>query len=116
MFLIFFLKNPKIAKINENLKNMFFDIFASFLAFSASSLSHVCGVTMNISLSSKYLEIEKYREIRNSYFLSVRKWNESRHLVFWSLGTLTRFKTVPGITSMVLASQLELVPDEEWWL
>jgi len=31
------LKNPKIAKNNENPKNIFFNIFASFLAFSASS-------------------------------------------------------------------------------
>jgi hypothetical protein len=29
------LKNPKIAKNNENPKNTFFNIFVSFLAFSA---------------------------------------------------------------------------------
>jgi len=32
-----FLKNPKIAKNNENPKKIVFYIFASFLAFSASS-------------------------------------------------------------------------------
>jgi hypothetical protein len=31
------LKNQKIVKNNKNPKNMFFNIFASFLAFSASS-------------------------------------------------------------------------------
>jgi len=36
--LIKFLKNPKIAKNNDNPKKyVFFYIFASFLAFSASS-------------------------------------------------------------------------------
>jgi hypothetical protein len=28
-------------------------------------------------------------ETRNSCLLLVEKWNESRHLVFWLLGTLT---------------------------
>jgi len=28
-------------------------------------------------------------ETRNSCLLLVEKWNGSRHLVFWSLGTLT---------------------------
>jgi hypothetical protein len=38
IFLIKFLKNPKIAKNNENPnKYVFFNIFASFLAFSTSS-------------------------------------------------------------------------------
>jgi len=32
---------------------------------------------------------EKYGETRNSCLLLVEKWNGSRHLVFWSLGTLT---------------------------
>ena len=32
---------------------------------------------------------EKYGETRNSLSLSGEKWNGSRHLVFWSLGTLT---------------------------
>jgi len=36
-FLIKFLKNPKIAKNNENPKKYVFNIFASFLAFSTSS-------------------------------------------------------------------------------
>jgi len=31
------LKNPKITKNKKNPKNMFFNIFALFLAFSASS-------------------------------------------------------------------------------
>ena len=31
----------------------------------------------------------KYREIRNSCLLSLESGNESHHLVFWSLGTLT---------------------------
>ena len=31
----------------------------------------------------------KYREARNSLSLSSEKRNGSRHLVFWSLGTLT---------------------------
>ena len=31
----------------------------------------------------------KYRETRNSCLLSVENLNGSRHLVFWSLGTLT---------------------------
>jgi len=35
--LIKFLKNPKIAKNNENPKKYVFNIFASFLAFSTSS-------------------------------------------------------------------------------
>jgi hypothetical protein len=34
--LVKFLENPKIAKNNENPKNTFLNIFASFLAFSAS--------------------------------------------------------------------------------
>jgi hypothetical protein len=33
----------------------------------------------------------KYRETRNSCLLSLKNWNGSRHLVFWSLGTLTVF-------------------------
>jgi len=37
IFFIKILKIPKLAKKNENPKNMFFNIFASFLAFSASS-------------------------------------------------------------------------------
>jgi len=36
-YLIKFLKNPKIAKNKENPKKYVFNIFASFLAFSASS-------------------------------------------------------------------------------
>jgi hypothetical protein len=34
----------------------------------------------------------KYRETRNSCILSVERGNESRHLIFWSLGTLTGLK------------------------
>jgi hypothetical protein len=34
-------KNPKIAKNNENPKNIFFNIFASFLAFSTSSQNNL---------------------------------------------------------------------------
>jgi hypothetical protein len=37
--LINFQKNPKIAKNNENPKNMFFNIFASFLASSQKNLN-----------------------------------------------------------------------------
>ena len=37
IFLIKFLKNPKIAKNNENPKKYILNIFASFLAFSALS-------------------------------------------------------------------------------
>jgi len=37
IFLIKFLENPKIEKNNENPKKYAFNIFASFLAFSASS-------------------------------------------------------------------------------
>jgi hypothetical protein len=35
--LITFSENPKIAKNNENPKNIYFNIYASFLAFSISS-------------------------------------------------------------------------------
>jgi hypothetical protein len=38
---------------------------------------------MNVCVSGKY------GETRNSCLLLVKKWNESRHLVFWSLGTVT---------------------------
>jgi hypothetical protein len=41
--------------------------------------------SLNVCVSGKY----KYRETRNSCLLSVGKGNGSRHLVFWSLGTLT---------------------------
>jgi hypothetical protein len=34
----------------------------------------------------------KYGETRNSLSLSGEKWCESRHLVFWSLGTLTSLR------------------------
>jgi hypothetical protein len=34
----------------------------------------------------------KCGEIRNSCLLFMEKWNGSRHLVFWSLGTLTGLK------------------------
>jgi hypothetical protein len=34
----------------------------------------------------------KYRETRKSCRFIGRKWNESRHLVFWSLGTLIGLK------------------------
>jgi hypothetical protein len=34
----------------------------------------------------------KCGEIRNSCLLFMEKWNGSRHLVFWSLGTLTSLK------------------------
>ena len=52
-------------------------------------MSHVCGVAaifhfINVS--------GKYREIMNSCLLSVEGGNESRHLVFWSLGTLTSLR------------------------
>jgi hypothetical protein len=29
---------------------------------------------------------------RSSYLLSVKRGNKSRHLIFWSLGTLTGFR------------------------
>jgi hypothetical protein len=35
---------------------------------------------------------DKYGETRNSCLLSVENLNESRHLVFWLLGTLTGLK------------------------
>jgi len=55
-------------------------------------LSHVCGIagkksTLKIYII-RYLS-SKYGETRNSCLLYVEKWNGSRHLVFWSLGTLT---------------------------
>jgi hypothetical protein len=41
--------------------------------------------------SSRYLsgKYEKYGEIRIPFLLSVEGGNESRHLIFWLLGTLT---------------------------
>jgi hypothetical protein len=42
-------------------------------------------------LSNLYL-LGKYRETRNSCLLYVESRNESRHLIFWSLGTLTSLK------------------------
>jgi hypothetical protein len=52
-------------------------------------LSHVCGVAAIVHpLMYLYLSI-KYEETRNSCLLSVKSRTGSRHLVFWSLGTLT---------------------------
>ena len=53
-----------------------------------SGMSHVCGVAVISSTLICNLS-GKYRETRNSCFLSVESGNESRHLVFWSLETLT---------------------------
>jgi hypothetical protein len=44
-----------------------------------------CPPSLNVCVSGKY----KYKETRNSCLLSVEKGNGGRHLVFWSLGTLT---------------------------
>jgi len=51
-------------------------------------LPHVCGVAGEKStLIYYYIYLSgKYGETRNSCLLLVEKWNESRYLVFWSLG------------------------------
>jgi len=54
-------------------------------------MAHMCGVAAKNIHSKKciiYLS-GKYVETRNSCLLLVEKWNGCRHLVFWSLGTLT---------------------------
>jgi hypothetical protein len=51
-------------------------------------LSHVCGIAMNAS-TLWYLSNQEMGKTRISYLLSVERGNESRCLVFWSLGTLT---------------------------
>jgi hypothetical protein len=49
---------------------------------------HVCGITTIIH--SRVMDKSgKWGETRNSCLLSVYRGNESRHLIFWSLETLT---------------------------
>jgi hypothetical protein len=48
----------------------------------------MCGVAV-ISFTLICNLSGKYREIRNYCLLLVKSGNESRHLVFWSLETLT---------------------------
>jgi hypothetical protein len=53
-------------------------------------LSHVCGVAA-IALHTLKCVCGIWKIWRDKEFLSLIsvKWNGSRHLVFWSLGTLT---------------------------
>ena len=64
IFLIKFLKNPKIAKNNKNPKKYVFNIFISFLAFLASSQK-------NLIFQKKFKRVR----IFTYYF-----WN---HWFFW---------------------------------
>jgi hypothetical protein len=49
-----------------------------------------CATSLaNILLHQMYLANMKYEETKNSCFLFVKSGNESRHLIFWLLGTLT---------------------------
>jgi magnesium-transporting ATPase (P-type) len=52
---------------------------------------HVCGVAVKIFTLIFYLIylFGKYGEIRNSCLLYVKSRNESSHVIFWSLETLT---------------------------
>ena len=52
-------------------------------------LSHVCGVVAIVHPQCNGYISGKCGETMNSLSLSGEKWNGSRHLVFWSLGTLT---------------------------
>jgi len=51
-------------------------------------MSHVCGVTAKTSTLEFYLMWQMWRDKEFLSFIS-ENWNGSRHLVFWSLGTLT---------------------------
>jgi hypothetical protein len=68
----------------------FFKIwFFSYTPLFSYFLSHVCGVAAIVHPQGKCKWfIWQMWETRNSCLLSV-KWNGSRRLIFWSLGTLT---------------------------
>ena len=56
-------------------------------------LSHVSDITAIVHPQNIWGDISgKYGETRNSLSLINEKWCGSRHLVFWSLGTLTGLK------------------------
>jgi hypothetical protein len=52
-------------------------------------LSHVCGVATIILLDREWSRMVWVERTMNSYSLLVKRENESRHPIFWSLGTLT---------------------------
>ena len=63
----------------------------SHSCFLSLYLSHVCGGAAIIHPQGKNRNIYSWQIGRDKEFLSlqVKIWTESRHLVFWLLGTLT---------------------------
>jgi hypothetical protein len=57
-----------------------------------SSLYLICAMSRWYSTLSIIWKIRKIEKTRNSYLLLVEWGNRSRHLVFWTLGTLTGFR------------------------
>jgi hypothetical protein len=57
--------------------------------WSRHSVARVRGVAAIVHPQMYRYISGKCGETRNSLSLSGEKWNGSRHLVFWSLGTLT---------------------------
>jgi hypothetical protein len=66
--------------------------FSYFLTLSQTNLdkwlSHVCGVAA-IALHAHVCGIWKIWRDKEFLSLIIVKWNGTRHLIFWSLGTLT---------------------------
>jgi hypothetical protein len=52
-------------------------------------LSHVCGVAAIVLHTHVWIYLENMGRQGILCLLAVKKWNGSRHLVFWSLETLT---------------------------
>ena len=66
---------PKFTIINES--------FPDYRMCAVSRRKHPPLYSVIFYLSGKY------QETRKSCLLSMKNWNGSRHLIFWSLGTLT---------------------------
>jgi len=63
-------------------------ITKKFTGFPAKVVARDAASWRKHPPSKSNLKCKKYVETRNSCLLLVEKWNESRHLVFWLLGTL----------------------------
>jgi hypothetical protein len=82
----------KVIFLSWCLKNELFTVpTRTDRTFWIWSVSHWAALRRSSTLKKYYVYSlsGKYKEIRNSCLLSVKNLNGSRHLVFWSQGTLT---------------------------
>jgi len=67
---------------------MGFEALSYIYSMFLSHVSDVAAIVHPRMYGGIYIS-GKYEETRNSLSLSSERWYGSRHLVFWSLGTLT---------------------------